>query len=956
MPCSHSAKRIHLIQFFFLFILQIYWAPALTMATASNAAQSCLSSGWPHEQSDLPHDQSLIFGALDNGLRYVLKQNKEPKNRVAMYLNVQAGSLQETEEQRGVAHYLEHMLFNGTTHYPPGTLVEYFQGIGMDFGADTNAHTSYDETVYQLILPDGREKTLAEGYQVLVDYAQGALLLEKEVERERGIIFSEKRTRDSAEARAQKSQMQFDFAGSLIAKRDPIGLDAVLQHADAKLLRSYYERWYRPDNMFVVVVGDFEKGMAEEQLRKYFATLAPAKNSKPDCPVYGKIQTSGTKLQYLPEPELGYTSLSISSVRALSPVADTLHNEDILLKRYLALVLFNNRLQKLERQPNSPLSKSMAYSGTMARQFDYSLLSTRTEAKNWQQGMQLLYTTLAQVKRDGFTQAELERGKKEIQAILEKDVQTANARDSRSIAEQLIRNINDNEVTMSPQQAKDLFLPLLSQYNLGNIHLALQAMWPDEPRSITVAGTALVDMQQAVAKQTVEKFWQDVQKEPVAAWKEGENKPFPYLKAPTNEAVILSHEHHEAIQAESYTLGGGVRLNVKQTGFQPNQVLLSAYFGHGLQSQPQPGAGLLAQGTVKESGTATLTNEQLQQSLAGTNISLQFVITPESFSWEGSSLSSEADLLVQLLYTRLHDADLSQPAFQRSKELFRQMYSQMDNAVEGVSQLQGERYLSGGRLTYTMPTWQEMNEISHKELANWILPAFSDSPLEINIVGDITPETALKLVTRYFGAEQRQEQRLPTQQVTPFPLGKTLQLSAPGPKDKAVLTVAWETAGFWSITRTRRLNLLAKILDDRLRVHIREERGATYAPQVFSVPSKIDKDFGLFESRMIVLPEQAEELASLVKKVAQQIGMEGISEQEFKRAQEPTLTAIREQLRTNDYWLQTVLSLSSRHPEQLIWPESILEDFTHMRPEEIQDMAKDYLQESQAATVIVHPR
>ena len=210
-------------------------------------------------------------------LRYVLKQNKEPKNRVAMYLNVQAGSLQETEEQRGVAHYLEHMLFNGTTHYPPGTLVEYFQGIGMDFGADTNAHTSYDETVYQLILPDGREKTLAEGYQVLVDYAQGALLLEKEVERERGIIFSEKRTRDSAEARAQKSQMQFDFAGSLIAKRDPIGLDAVLQHADAKLLRSYYERWYRPDNMFVIVVGDFEKGMAEEQLRRheeYFADFA----------------------------------------------------------------------------------------------------------------------------------------------------------------------------------------------------------------------------------------------------------------------------------------------------------------------------------------------------------------------------------------------------------------------------------------------------------------------------------------------------------------------------------------------------------------------------------------------------------------------------------------------------------------------------------------------------------
>ena len=144
-------------------------------------ATDCISKGWPHDYSDLKPDPSLVFGTLENGIRYVIKINHEPKNRVGMYLNIQAGSLHETEEQRGLAHYLEHMLFNGTTHYPPGTLVEYFQSIGMGFGADTNAHTTYDETVYKLLLPGGDRTNLDEGMLVLADYARGALLLEKEV-------------------------------------------------------------------------------------------------------------------------------------------------------------------------------------------------------------------------------------------------------------------------------------------------------------------------------------------------------------------------------------------------------------------------------------------------------------------------------------------------------------------------------------------------------------------------------------------------------------------------------------------------------------------------------------------------------------------------------------------------------------------------------------------------------
>ncbi|MCI5143457.1 MAG: insulinase family protein, partial [Candidatus Electrothrix sp. ATG1] len=252
-----QSPRFLLVCFLSCFLVtQGFTGGILAKETPIPSTKVCISQGWPHEQSDLTPDPALVFGTLENGFRYVLMPNHEPKGRVAMYLDIQSGSLHETEEQRGLAHYLEHMLFNGTTHYPPGTLVDYFQSIGMEHGNDTNAHTSYDETVYKLLLPDSKEDTLNEGLQVLADYAGGALLLEKEVDKERGIILAEKRSRDSAYRRVSKKSIEQGLAGTLVAQRDIIGTDEVLKTADSALLRQYYEHWYRPENMILVAAGD----------------------------------------------------------------------------------------------------------------------------------------------------------------------------------------------------------------------------------------------------------------------------------------------------------------------------------------------------------------------------------------------------------------------------------------------------------------------------------------------------------------------------------------------------------------------------------------------------------------------------------------------------------------------------------------------------------------------------
>ena len=919
-------------------------------------SSSCISRGWPHENSNLPVDPTIIFGSLDNGLRYILKQNREPKNRVAMYLNIQAGSLHETDTQRGLAHYLEHMLFNGTTNYPPGTLVEYFQSIGMGFGADTNAHTSYDETVYKLILPAADTKTLTDGLLVLADYARGALLLEKEVERERGIIIAEKRSRDSAAARVRKAQLAFDFDGTLVAKRDPIGTDAVLQQTNAALLRSYYDSWYRPDNMMVVVVGDMDTDLAERLVRQQFSALTPAADSRPTCPDFGSPRVQGKRIYHLAEPDLGYTEISLATVAAEMPEPDTLEREIKLLHRYLALILLNNRLQQLERAAASPISKTMAFSGNFTPQFRYSLISTRTEAANWHKGLSLLQNVLEQGIRHGFSEAELERGKKEIEAMLEKEVQTADARDSRELAMELIRNLNDREVSLSPVQKQDIFLPLVKQTTLDDINQAFHDMWPAEPRTVTVAGTAMAEIPADQAEAQIQTLYTANQKAAVSNWQEEETVSFPYLPPPQHTREPVSENTDPDIGLHRMVFGEGLVVHVKQTDFQPNQVLLSAHFGGGLQSEPLPGLALLAQGVIKESGTATLSREQLNQALAGSNISLDFSVGPESFAFSGSALSSELELLLQLLFARLYDPGFRIEALSNSKKQLGQMYAQMSGSVEGVHQLEGEPFLSGESRFYSMPSWEEVNARSLEQLSSWLRPAFSLAPLEINIVGDIEPDQVRRLLSTYFGAKDRSLRQRYQGKPIIFPQGKTLRLAASGSPGKAQLTVAWKTDDFWNIDRTRGLNMLASILDDRLRVTIREELGAAYSPQVFSLPSRIDDGFGLLETRLIVDPAQAEQLAQVVHAVAADLMSQGISEEEFKRAQEPTLTSIREQMRSNAYWLHTVLSLSSRHPEQLLWPKSILQDFTAMQRENIQKLAQQYLRKDQAATVLVLPQ
>jgi zinc protease len=920
---------------------------------AKTAALDCITTGWPQDHSDLKPDPSLVFGTLENGLRYVIMVNHEPKNRVGMYLDVQSGSLQETDEQRGLAHYLEHMVFNGTTHYPPGTLVDYFQSIGMGFGADTNAHTSYDETVYKLLLPGGDEKNLDEGLLVLADYARGALLLEKEVDKERVIILAEKRARDSAQSRVSKAGIKFSFAGTRIAERNPIGTEATLNNADSALLRQYYDTWYRPDNMILVVVGDTDTGLAEKIIRRHFSTIK-AGGTAPECFDFGRVGEKGTDTLYVYEPDLGYTGVTVNSVWNVDPAADSLAGQVRHLTEYLGAKILDNRLQHLVNMDGSPMTGANVYAGKMVERVGYVGIDARTRPGEWKQTLKLLNTTLRQALKYGFTDAELERVKKEVTTMLAKQVQMADSRTSTEIVDEIIRALNKNEVYMSPLQEMTLYKPVVEKMTLADVNDAFRGLW-HERRLVNVVGT--VDLRDVGPSPEAEilQVWKDAENGAIGPWTQENDAAFPYLPIPVQSAAPENHFEYDKIGVDRYLFANGLILNLKQTDFAPNEINVAVVFGNGRLSEPVPGTGMLAERVVGESGLGGLTREQLTAALVSYSSSVRFRVDGDSFLLSGKGLSGESELLFQLLYAYLEDPAFRPGAYRRSMEKLVQMYSQMESSVEGMMQLRGERFLAGGNQRYGFVPLVSLQKITLEQIENWLAPVLKNDGLEVSVVGDFDRDEILQLAGRYFGGQREKTMPVSSGRKISFPSGKRLTLQVHSASDKALLTVAWPTDDFWNISRTRRLSVLASVLDDRLRKQIREELGATYSPVVYNNSSRVDPGYGVLRSLMIVDPSRADMLSEKLKEVGAGLAADGVASEELERALEPVLTSIRDLVRTNRYWLGSVLTGSSRHPQQLEWPLTFQKDFAAITAEDISDLAAQYLQPEKSAAVVIIP-
>ncbi|MFO7962751.1 MAG: insulinase family protein [Desulfobacterales bacterium] len=911
---------------------------------------------WPHQSSDLQPDSDLRFGSLENGFRYVLRYNSKPKDRVSIHLNVQAGSLNEKENEQGTAHFLEHMMFCGTTHFEPGELVEYFQSIGMKFGPDANARTGFDQTTYDILLPAGDRHHIEKALQVMKDFAQGALLLPEEIDQERNVILAEKRTRDSASYRTFESKLIFEFPESKISRRLPIGKENVIRTMDRDTLKLFYEAWYKPERMILVMAGDFDVHTTETLIRDAFSSLVDRSSAKNDSDL-GNIAHTGLKPFYHYENEVGSTTVNIEVIRKRKDRPDTFEHKKDRLIQQLADRIMQHRLNALLKKPDTPFTSAGIHTGTFLKQVEYAEISTQCSPDNWEKALSSLEQALRRALVYGFTRAECERAKKEMLADLEQNVKTADTRDSRNLARQILSSINQNRVMMSPLQMKQRFASVIASISREDLKESFCKTWQDDHRLILVTGNAEVAASSTSPEDRILEIYKRSLSMSVSPPTEKKAVSFPYLELPEKRGKIARRSTVTDLDIVQIDYENGVRLNLKKTDFKAGEVEIAMSFGRGACSQPLDKSGLyqLARDVVNESGLGSLTRDDLNRALAGKKTFAYFEIQEDRFRFRAKTIPEEIDLACQLLYTHLVDPGFRKEAFSLVGKRFDQTYQSLNHSIEGAMKLHGKRFFAGGDTRFGLPTRDRFNRLSLEDVISWLSPSFISSPVEISVVGDFDTADVVNSVSKSLGAlDNRSAAKADDRMSSPvFPEGNELKLRIESKVPKGLVVVAYATDDIWDIHLTRRLSVLSQVLSERLRKQIREKIGASYSPYAYHHPSRAYQDYGALYAHIETDPSLTRKVVLEVKELSGRLAASGIGKEELRLSLDPILTGIKDSRTKNDYWLNTVLDGSRNHPRQLDWAGSIVHDYASITHEEISRLAADYLAPEKAAALII---
>ena len=925
-------------------------------ALSASAALAAASLPFPQDASDLKPDPAAHFGALPNGVRYVILPNQEPKNRASLRLLVLSGSLEENESQQGLAHFLEHMCFNGSAHYPPGTLVEYFQRLGMNFGGDTNAYTSFDHTAFQIELPDTKPATVAEGLQVFADYAGTLLLRPDQIQKERPIILSEKRTRDSVSYRQFVASFDFLLGDSLFSKRLPIGTQPVIEQAQRDRFVDLYDTWYRPERMVVVVVGAIDPAAVEKEIAAKFSGVTDRASARPDPDLGHATAALGVRASYDAEPEADATTVSIDVIAPYAYRPDTADFRLRHLPRNLAVAMLDRRLEILSKKENAPFSSASVDIEEGFNFYHDAGLNLTCAPAQWPAALAVGEQELRRALKFGFTPAELKEAAANFSNDLEQAARTAATRRSPELANGIIDSLVQKEVFTRPADDLALFKPALEKVTPEDCADALRAAFGLPGCYVMVSGNAKIPGDAVAAITAAYRNSSAIAVSPPAAQS---NEKFAYTDfgAP---GQIVSQKHLDDLDLTLVTFANGVRVNLKKTPFESNTIRLNVRVGAGQLTEPrdQPGLAFFTDLTFLAGGLGRHSADELQRLLAGHTVGVDFKIGNDALGFGAVTNREDLLLQLQLLAAHLTDPGYRPEAIRLAHKKLDEYYDGLAHSIDGPFQTEVERLLANGDPRFGLPSREAMLARTPGEEKAWLAPQLASGPIEIAIVGDIDIPATLKALARTFGAlpSRAPKPAYEAERNVHFP-GQVFakDYTVPTKIPKAVIALFWPTTDAWDIGRTRRLNLLAEVLNDRLRVKIREQLGGAYDPEAASEPSDTFTHYGYILAESTVDPTRTAEIATAVLAVAADLQKTGVTADELDRVKQPMLTALRDSARTNQYWLGAVLASCQEFPQRLDWCRSRYRDFESITQADLNALARVYLGPDRTFRFIAKP-
>lgn len=912
---------------------------------------------WAHELSDIPADPRARFGRLENGMRYIILPNPEPPGRVSVRLHIEAGSLMEDEDQRGLAHFLEHMMFNGSRNYTAEELIPKMQRLGIAFGAHANAYTSFDETVYMLDLPNLEDYTLELAFTVMRDFGDGALLTEEEIEKERGVILAEKVSRDDVNFRLMKQQFQQLLPDSKISHRFPIGLDEVIESAPRQRFVDFYQQYYIPQRMTFIVVGDIDPDSMEQRIRDTFASMTNPETPGTD-PDLGRIEAPETlKPAIFQDPEVSETDVSLLLARTHTPKPDSASTRAQRLELELAHAMLNRRFERISKQKDSPISSGSSYKASWFSAVDFGSIGVTATDDRWQDAVPILENEFRRVMQHGFQLAELEEVKSNVINAARQAVENKPSRQSDDLATGLARALNDRTVFSTPETNLALIEKQLAAIDPASCLKAFRAFWQSDGHHLVLTTKSASEED----KKTLLALYQEAAKTTVEAPAARAVQVFDYTDF-GQPGTIVGETVVEDLGITQWQLGNGVRINLKPTDFEKGKVRLLARIGSGKLSQPmdKPMLDDFAQALFEGGGLAKHSIDELKRILAGRNISSSLSIGEDAFVLNGTTTADDFLLQCQVMSASLIDPGFREEALWQFRKEIPAMMQQLKHTPAGpVTEMRG--WLHGGDPRFCPCGAEQLEAYDIQDAKDWLMPELSKGHLELSIVGDFDIEAVKPHLLATFGAlpeRAKSPAEMKQQRVIQFPEAPAKkELSYDSKIPQGIATSFWKTLPMRGNPKTfRRLNVLADILGDRLREVIREKLGASYSPGAGAGGSDALDGLGYLLTQSIGKPEHLPLLLDTMTSLADQLGREGATQDELDRSLKPILSTLEQTKRDNGYWLATVMSRSQEDPKRLELARNRDEDYASITLAEINALAKKYLAKDKALQVTIQSK
>ena len=923
-------------------------------ATTVESAASTIAT-WPHDESDIPPDPTVRYGSLPNGFRYIIMPHNEPPSKMSLRLHVDAGSLMEEDDQQGLAHFLEHMLFNGLRNFDGNELIERMQRLGIGFGSHVNAYTSFDETVYMLDLPNTENQTVDLCFTVMRDYSDGALLLPEEIEKERDVVLAEMNQRDSIDDRILKQIFTTLFPDHLISHRFPIGIPEVISSAPQERFEEFYEQYYKPERLTFIVTGDVDADQVEARIVETFENMTNPIQDKIDEPDTGVVPSgTGFRAAVFTDKELSSDALLILAFSQLKSKPDTEANRIDKMGLSIAHSVLEERLDDLISQVDSPIKGGTAYRSNWYNEIDFGVVQVSPVNGRMEDALILLEQEFRRSREFGFLQSEIDLVIANMLNAYEEAVERKDTRESFDIADTLVDTINGRRVYSSPEEnlrvAKEAFNVMTPEL----VHEYFTEFWENKELVLIYEAKESADD----TSDTLEKIYkqsQDVEVDPPVDYGK---ETFAYTSFGAKGAVV-SDKMIEDLGIRQLVLSNNVRVNIKNTDFDDDSIILKARFGTGLLGMPVNATWLdsFTDVVMNYGGLGKHGIDQLDRILAGKNVYVELGVNPGDFSLSGSTTPDDFDLELQLLAAYLTDPGYREESVELFRNYIPSFMSNLEHTVEGAA-AQISAWLFGGDGRFAIPTEEVLMSYEAADAKDWIHSQLTSSYLEVSFVGDL-PDSALESILETLGALPQRADAPDTTNISPeidFPTEpKSKVFTYESKVPQAYTVVVWEIPPLResNINETRALWLLQDIYDNRAFNLVREEHGLSYGPIISADPSE-SFNVGSFMAYSVVSPDDATFVGELLVEIAKDLFEEGVTEDELTRVIEPKYVALADTLRSNEYWLSSVMYASQEKPYHLDWYRQ-RDDFYETVTVETINKVVEYLDPEEALSVQLLP-